>query len=221
MTQLRAAPKNLTLIIASHNIHKIREFRSMLKMISAIDVLSLVDFPNYIPPEETGSTFEENAILKAVHASTALKQWVIADDSGLIVSSIGGAPGVHSARFAGIDASDLDNRKKLLDAMQHLSDDDRAGYYECCIALASPEGLKKVSRGTCEGSILTQEKGTGGFGYDSLFVKNEYSKSFAELEESVKNRISHRRKAFDKMIPAIESLMMKTDFPGPTGVLPD
>ena len=101
MNYLRAAPRNLTLVIASHNIHKIREFRAMLKALPALDVLSLVDFPQYIPPEETGLTFEENATLKATHAATALKHWVIADDSGLVVPALGGAPGVHSARFAG------------------------------------------------------------------------------------------------------------------------
>lgn len=207
MNYLRAAPRNLTLVIASHNIHKIREFRAMLKTTPALDVLSLIDFPQYIPPEETGLTFEENATLKATHAAAALKQWVIADDSGLVVPALGGAPGLYSARFAGKDATDFDNRKKLLDAMQHLLDDDRAAYYECWIVLASPQGVKKTTHGTCEGKILSQEKGGQGFGYDPLFVKHEYNKTFAELEESVKNRISHRRKAFDKILPSIENLI--------------
>ena len=90
--------------------------------------------------------------------------------------------------------------------MQHLLEDDRGAFYECWIVLASPQGVKKVSHGTCEGSILLAERGGGGFGYDPLFVKHEYNKSFAELEESVKNRVSHRRKAFDKIRTAIESL---------------
>jgi XTP/dITP diphosphohydrolase len=202
------APKKLILVLASSNIHKIREFKAMLKPFAVLDVLSLVDFPNYIPPEETGSTFEENATLKAAHAATTLKHWVLADDSGLVVPALGGAPGVYSARFAGKDATDADNRKKLLDVMQHLLDDDRSAYYECQIVLASPQGVKKVTRGLCEGTVLTQEKGGGGFGYDPLFVKLEYNKSFAELEESVKNRVSHRRKAFDKLIPSLESLVL-------------
>ena len=181
----------------------------MLKPVSIFDVLSLIDFPNYLPPEETGATFEENAILKAVHAARELNQWVVADDSGLVVPALGGAPGVYSARYAGKDATDADNRKKLLDAMQHLLGDDRLAYYECWICLASPEGVRKTVRGTCEGKLLMQEKGGGGFGYDPLFVKHEYSKSFAELEESVKNRVSHRRKAFDKMLPYLESLTLQ------------
>lgn len=206
-----AAPKNLPLVIASHNVHKIRELRAMLKIIPSIDVLSLVDFPHYVPLEETGATFEENASTKATHAAAALKHWVIADDSGLIVPALGGAPGLYSARFAGKDATDSDNRKKLLDAMQHLLDDDRAAYFECWVVLASPQGtIKKAGRGTCEGKILQQEKGGGGFGYDPLFVKHEYSKTFAELEESIKIRISPRRKAFDKILPAIESLVAES-----------
>ncbi|MBF8262469.1 MAG: hamA [Parachlamydiales bacterium] len=208
--ETRAVPKTLTLIIASGNFHKIREFKAMLKPFTAIDILSLIDFPYYVPPEETGLTFEENATLKAVHAATALKHWVIADDSGLVVPALGGAPGVYSARFAGKDATNADNRKKLLDSMQHLLDDDRCAYYECWIVLASPQGVKKAVRGLCEGKVLTQERGGGGFGYDPLFVKHEYNKSFAELEESVKNRISHRRKAFDKIMPTIESLVAES-----------
>ncbi len=207
MSHFRATAKSVPLVIASHNIHKIREFRSMLKGIQALDVLSLVDFPHYQQPEETGLTFEENATIKATHAASALKHWVIADDSGLVVPALNGDPGLHSSRYAGKDATDSDNRKKLLDAMQHLLDDDRMAYYECWIVVASPQGVKRAGRGTCEGKILMQERGGGGFGYDPLFVKHEYSKSFAELEESVKNRISHRRKAFDKILPALESLV--------------
>jgi XTP/dITP diphosphohydrolase len=207
MNHLRAAPRSLPLVIASHNMHKIREFRSMLKALPAIDVLSLIDFPNYQPPEETGPSFEANALLKATHAASALKHWVLSDDSGLVVPALGGAPGLYSARFAGKDATDADNRKKLLDAMQHLLDEDRCAYFECYLVLASPQGVKKIGRGTCEGKILMQERGGGGFGYDPLFVKHEYSKSFAELEESIKNRVSHRRKAFDKILASIEALV--------------
>jgi len=187
-----------------------REFRSMLKGVLRIDLLGLCDFPCYVPPEETGKTFEENAVLKAVHAAQTLNRWVIADDSGLVVPALNGAPGVFSARFAGSDATDLENRKKLLDKMQHILDEDRLAFYECCIALASPSGLKKCVKGTCEGHLLARDRGGSGFGYDPLFVKHGYSKSFGELEESTKNRISHRRKALDKLIPSLDSLMSDT-----------
>lgn len=207
MSASKSNIKTFPLVLATSNIHKIREFRAMLKSVTNLDVLSLLDFPNYELPEETGTTFEENAILKATHAATALNHWVLADDSGLVVPALNGSPGVYSARYAGKNATDADNRKKLLAEMQHLMDDDRQAYYECWIVLASPQGVKKSVRGTCEGKILTLEKGRGGFGYDSLFVKHEYSKTFSELEESVKNRISHRRKAFDKIFGSLEALV--------------
>lgn len=193
----------MELLIASRNVHKVREFRSMLKGHPQLDIRSLLDFPQYTPPEETGHTFEENAILKAVHAAKALNRWTIADDSGLVVPALGGAPGVLSARYAGKDSTDKDNRRKLLQEMSSLLETSRQAYFECWIALASPEGLQKVVRGLSEGTLLTQEKGGGGFGYDCLFVKNEYGKTFAELDEETKNRISHRRKALDRLLPII------------------
>lgn len=200
-------PPVFELVIASGNIHKIRELKAMLKPLKTLDVLSLRDFPDYIPPEETGRTFEENAILKATHAATALNHWAIADDSGLVVPALNGAPGVYSARYAGLEASDLDNRKKLLEDMKHLLDEDRSAFFECCIALVSPSGAKKLVTGICEGTLLMQDRGGGGFGYDPLFIKHGYNKTFAELEEATKNRISHRRKALDKILPYLESLL--------------
>lgn len=195
----------MQLILASTNVHKIREFRSMLKGQKQFDVLSLRDFPTYHPLEETGTTFEENAIQKAEHAAQILGQWVIADDSGLVVPALGGAPGVFSARYAGPDATDTENRQKLLYEMRHLPEPDRQGYFECCLALASPEGLRKTVKGICEGNITLKERGGKGFGYDPVFVKHEYGKTFAELEEDIKNRISHRRKALDKLLLSLES----------------
>ena len=196
----------IELVIASTNMHKVREFRSLLKAFPNIDILSLSDFPSYVSPEETGSTFEENAVLKAVQAAKHLNRWVLADDSGLTVPALNGAPGIYSARYAGNDATDLENRKKLLSEMAHFMDEDRNAFYECCIAIASPEGLKKTAKGTCEGSLSLQDKGGGGFGYDPIFIKHGYHKSFAEIDESIKNRVSHRRKAFDKLLNIIETI---------------
>jgi XTP/dITP diphosphohydrolase len=188
-------------------VHKIREIKEILKDHLFIDLLSLRDFPHYDPPEETADSFKGNAILKASSAAKVLQHWAIADDSGLVVPSLNGEPGVYSARYAGKEASDADNRSKLLFKMQHLIDSDRDAYFECCFALVSPEGsLKKATCATCEGTILSQEKGGSGFGYDSLFVKEGYQKTFAELESSIKNKISHRRKALDKMLTTLESL---------------
>jgi XTP/dITP diphosphohydrolase len=206
MTKQTNQSKTITIVIASKNLHKIREVRSILGTLSNIDFLSLLDFPSYHPPEETGNTFEENAILKANHAAKALNHWTIADDSGLVVPALNSSPGIYSARYAGPNATDKDNRKKLLNEMRKLTDDDRYAYFECIIALASPHEIKKTVRGICEGTVLTQEKGSNGFGYDPLFVKHQYSKTFAELEESIKNRISHRRKALDKIKLTLETL---------------
>lgn len=210
MSSSKTPISQIELVIASTNMHKVREFKTMLKPILGFDILSLCDFPTYTPPEETGKTFEENATLKAVHAAKTLNRWVIADDSGLVVPALNGAPGIFSARYAGNDATDLENRKKLLEEMQHLMDEDRQAFFECSIALASPEGLKKCVKGTCEGILLPKDRGGGGFGYDPLFIKHGYNKTFAELGDSLKNRISHRRKALDKMIVSLESLITLT-----------
>src|ERR1700722_1773085 len=127
----------MELVIASRNIHKIREFRSILKKMVAFDLLSLNDFPQYFPPPETGATFEENAIIKAVHAARDLKRWVIADDSGLVVPALNGAPGVHPRRYAGNNATDKENRQKLRTEMRLIQEPSRQAYFECWIALAS------------------------------------------------------------------------------------
>jgi XTP/dITP diphosphohydrolase len=196
------------LVIASRNIHKIREYKNILSsLLHNIDILSLLDFPEYTPPKETGKTFEENAILKAIDAATKLNKWTLADDSGLVVPALNGAPGIYSARYAGEHATDKANRLKLLKAMKNLSDKNRTAYFECCIALSSP---KKIEKSTCayvEGEVTEKEIGGNGFGYDPIFKKHDYNKTFAQLEESLKNRISHRRKAVDKMLCAIEKIV--------------
>ena len=197
----------MEIVIASQNLHKIREFREMLKTFKRIDVLSLLNFPHYQPPSEQGKSFQENAQLKATHAATALQKLVLADDTGLIVPAIGGAPGIFSNRNAGENSTDGENRKKLLDSMQHLSDQGRLAYYECCLVLADSSKIIKTSTGTCEGSILTKERGRNGFSYDPLFMKTDYDKTFGEIEEATKIRISHRRKAFEKLLPTLETLL--------------
>jgi XTP/dITP diphosphohydrolase len=195
----------MELVIATTNIHKIREFRSLLKPFG-LDVLSLRDFPSYIPPEETGETFESNALIKAKSAAAYTGKWCLADDSGLIVPALKGAPGVHSARYAGPEATDRENYLKLLSAMKNLHDTERFAYFECAIVLASPDGTTKYFSGICEGSIVEESRGRNGFSYDTVFRKHEYNKTFAELDEDIKNRISHRRKAFDKALLFIETL---------------
>jgi XTP/dITP diphosphohydrolase len=197
----------MIIVIGSHNLHKIREIRSMFKQLKNIDLLSLLNFPDYVPAEEASEgNLKDIAIAKAERAAKSLNHWVLADDSGLFVPAIGGAPGINSRRYACEDATDSENRQKLLGEMKDLKEIQRSAYYECCLALASPEGLKKSVSGTCQGYISTEERGRNGFGYDSIFVKNEYSKTFAEMEDSHKNRISHRWKAFEKLLPTLETI---------------
>lgn len=199
--------RKLQIVIASQNVHKIHELRSMLSTLPWLDVLSLMDFPNYHPSEEKGDSFQMIAIDKATNCAKALNMWALADDSGLVVPALGGEPGIYSSRYAGNHATDIDNRKKLLEKMHHLVDVDRNAYLTCALALASPDGLKKSVMATCEGIILQEDRKGGGFGYDSIFIKHDYHKTFAELKED-KNRISHRRKAFDKLLPTLESLAL-------------
>ncbi|MFZ0564849.1 MAG: XTP/dITP diphosphatase [Chlamydiales bacterium] len=201
----------MDLVIATTNGHKIRELRAILKPYAHLDIYSLLDFPNYAPPKETGKTFEENAILKATHAAQALNKWAMADDSGLVVPALGGAPGVISARYAGEEATDRDNRKKLLKQMETFEGVLRSAYFECYIALASPEGLKKCVKGICEGEITVQERGGHGFGYDPIFFKHDYNKTFGQLEESIKNLVSHRAKALEKLLPFLETLAQEEE----------
>lgn len=196
----------MEIVLATTNSHKVREFKDMLKLFPQLEVLTLHHFPGYEVPKETASTFQDNAIIKAEHAAKTLQKWVLADDSGLVVPSLQGQPGILSRRYAGPQATDAENRKKLLQAMQGFDMLKRAAYYECSLAISSPGGLKKCVTGICEGFISIEEKGRNGFGYDPLFVKNDYDKTFAELEEATKNRISHRRKAFERLTSFLETL---------------
>lgn len=197
----------MDLVLATTNMHKIREYRDLLKSFPHLELLSLVQFSHYQQPVEDGTTFAENAELKAVDAAKKLNKWVLADDSGLVVPALNGFPGVISALYAGLGATDAENRKKLLNEMSHLKNqDERSAYFECCIVIANPEGVKKIVTGRCEGHILTEPQGRNGFGYDCLFVKNEYEKTFAELDEATKNRISHRSKAFERIKVYLEML---------------
>ena len=196
----------MEIILATANLHKIREFRDMFKSLTHIDIISLHQFNDYYAPEETGSTFKENALLKAEHAAKELNHWVLADDSGLVVPALSGEPGIRSRRYAGEEATDLENRQKLIDAMKHLGEHERTAYYECCLTLAHPSGITKSAEGTCEGMIIQEPRGRNGFGYDSLFIKSDYDKTFAEIDETVKNKISHRRKAFERLLTFLETL---------------
>ncbi len=196
----------MELVFVSQNVHEIRELRDMLKVIPHLEILTLHHFPQYDPPGDHGATFQDNAITKAEHAAQHLQKWVIAEDSGLIVPALKNAPGIFSDCYAGLEATEVENRRKLLQEMKHLLDLERSAYYECAIALASPTGVKKHATGICEGSISVEERGRHGFSYDPIFIKNDYEKTFGELDESIKNRISHRRKAIERLLVFLTNL---------------
>lgn len=196
----------MEILLASNNLHKMREFRDMFRSLTHIELISLHQFHHYASPEEIGVTFRENAILKAEHAAKQLNTWVLADDSGLVVPALQGEPGVKSKRYAGLNATDSENLQKLLKAMKNLHGQARTAYFECCLAIANPSGVKKCVEGICEGHIIQEPRGRYGFGYDSLFIKNDYEKTFAELNDTIKNRISHRRKAFERLLTFLETL---------------
>jgi XTP/dITP diphosphohydrolase len=149
--------------------------------------------------EETGETFEENASLKALAASAHFEGWVLADDSGLEVDALGGAPGVRSARFSGEGATDASNRALLLEKLAGIPEDQRSARFRCVIALARGGEVLAHFSGSVEGAIIASEKGEGGFGYDPLFVPVGFSETFAELSAETKNRLSHRGRALAEM----------------------
>ena len=189
----------LSLCLATRNAHKTREFAEMLGAEVALEDLSA--HPEIEEVIEDGATFAENARLKAVSVSRLLPGFVLADDSGLEVDSLGGGPGLWSARFAGAGASDEANRRKLLEELAALEPDAaRTARFCCVLALARVGVVLATFEGTAAGEIVRQARGAAGFGYDPLFRPNEFSKTFAELPAATKNSISHRGRAVTKMI---------------------
>lgn len=182
-------------IIASRNQGKIEEISNMLAKYG-IDAVSRDEFgvPKF-EVEETGSTFEENSLLKAETIMSMVNMPVIADDSGLEVYALGGAPGVYSARYAGEGCTMQDNRDKMLFELGDIPDEKRTARFATVITLLYPDGEKLVARGECEGKIIAEERGEKGFGYDPIFVPFGYDITFAEMSQEEKNAISHRGKA--------------------------
>lgn len=188
----------MKLVLATRNQGKVREIGEMLKDQNGIQLLSLRSYPDAPDVVEDGKTYEENAIKKAAALAEYTGHLTIADDSGLEVDALGGAPGVHSARYAGEDASDQDRILKLLDALHNTPDDRRSGRFICAVAIAEPLTQAQVVRGVCEGQIIRKPRGGSGFGYDPIFVPVGYDKTFAELGDEIKNQISHRAEALGK-----------------------
>ena len=183
----------MRLLIATRNAHKTAEIAAILG--SAWEVSDLHAHPDVTSPEETGGTFAENAAIKALAASRVFDGWVLADDSGLEVDALAGAPGVRSARYAGPGATDADNRAKLLRALEGVRGKARSARFRCAMALARAGEVLGTFDGAIEGIIVNGERGEGGFGYDALFVPEGHCETFAQLPPSTKNALSHRARA--------------------------
>ncbi|MDE2998362.1 MAG: XTP/dITP diphosphatase [Gemmatimonadota bacterium] len=181
------------LTVATKNPGKLREIREILG--SEARLLSLADFPDVGDIVEDGRTFEANAIKKALAVASQTGHVSLADDSGLEVDALDGAPGVYSARFAGEKATDEQNNRKLLRLLEDVPDAQRTARFRCVIAVGAPDGSVQTAEGTAEGRILHSPRGTGGFGYDPLFLVSGLRRTFAELPSEEKNRISHRGNA--------------------------
>jgi len=192
------------LMLATTNPGKVREFRTLLGQYEGLAHLMLLtpsDWPEPLPEvEETGATFAENARLKAVALAQATGMTALADDSGLCVDALGGEPGLHSARWAGVGVSDADRNARLLARLSGVPAERRAARYVCVVSLAGPDGGSIEAEGTCEGAILEAPRGVSGFGYDPLFLVPEFGRTMAELTEEEKNRISHRAMALQALL---------------------
>lgn len=186
------------LVIATKNPGKAKEFATIFEP-KGYKVKTLLDYPDIPDVEETGTTFEENARLKAETIAEFLQTMVLADDSGLCVDALNGAPGVYSARYAGVPKSDAANNAKLLAELGEYPNKSRSAHFHCCLVMAWPHAKSLVVEGRCDGEIARFPSGSEGFGYDPLFVVPEYGKTFAELGMDVKNTISHRAKAVEAL----------------------
>jgi XTP/dITP diphosphohydrolase len=201
-----AQSKPIHLCVASSNEGKLREYRALAPFAGAsVDLASLPNFAALPKFEEAANTFGENAMGKALHYSHFAEGLVIADDSGLVVPALGGAPGVHSARYAGPDASDADRICKLLDAMRGKKGADRHARFVCVVALAERGEARGVFSASAEGELLDAPRGEGGFGYDPIFFFPDLGKTYAEITREEKNRHSHRGKTFRKALEFLVS----------------
>ena len=187
--------KMKSIVIETKNKGKIIELKKALEGLN-ISILSLSDFPECPDSPETGQTFEENASQKAIYYSKYTGYPCLADDSGLEVEALNGAPGIYSARYAGEDATDEKNNSKLLDELLNVPIENRKGRFYCSLAFANQDKVLNIFSGICEGIIQLGSQGNGGFGYDPLFYIPELQKTIAELSVEDKQRISHRGKAF-------------------------
>ena len=195
------------IVIATHNMGKLREYRDLLGDLP-VALVSLADLGLTESPEETGSSFEENARLKALAYARAAGLLTLADDSGLEVDALGGAPGIHSARYGGGEAPNDEARYRLLlNNLAHVPGPERTARFRCVVALAAPQGEIYMAEGRCEGRIGYGPVGEHGFGYDPVFIVAGRDVTMAQLPPEEKNRISHRARALQAIRPALTRLL--------------
>jgi XTP/dITP diphosphohydrolase len=195
------------LVVGTRNPKKREEILEILGDLP-IEVRDLTAWPDAPEVVEDGTTFEENARKKAVELSRHLKHWVLGEDSGLVVPVLNGRPGVYSARYAGKQGDDAANNARLLAELAPLPDDRPAAYYDCSVVVADPSGeVRAAAEGRCHGVITREGRGSGGFGYDPLFLIPEYHRTFGELSARVKHALSHRGRALARLRPALRGLL--------------
>lgn len=194
------------LVLATGNKGKIEEFQALLGDMD-ITVRSMKEFSGIGPIVEKGASFEENALIKARAVCRATGKPAMADDSGLVVDALNGAPGIYSARYAGEPCDDAANNEKLLREMEGIPEEKRTGGFYCAIALVFPDGTEEVMNGYCPGVILESARGNGGFGYDPVFYVPQFAKTFGELSMEEKNSISHRGIANRKAVEVLARRM--------------
>ena len=188
------------ILIATKNENKTRELGELLSN-SSFTLKNLSKIPNISEVEETGKTFTENAVLKAALYALQTKMWALADDSGLEVEALGGAPGVYSARYAGELATDEERINKLLHELKSAIDEQRRAKFVCAMAVSDEKGkIRFIAEGVCNGRIAVKPSGTNGFGYDPVFVPDGFDQTFGEISAEIKQKISHRARATAKII---------------------
>lgn len=197
------------ILLATANRGKIKEIKHILEGLD-LDIVTLDDYPGLSLPPEEGSTFRENALIKARGAALKTGVAVLADDSGLEVDFLGGRPGIRSARYAGTGASDKENWLKLLKELDGVDWEKRRARFRCAVALVWPDGGEEVFEGSFEGVILGEPRGVNGFGYDPVFFIPEMGKTAAELTPNEKNSVSHRAKALEKLKDRLENRYKKS-----------
>jgi XTP/dITP diphosphohydrolase len=198
----------IRIVLATRNPNKVDEIRAALR-VPGIRFVGLEEFPRAPEVEEDGDTFEANAVKKALVTTAMTGLPALADDSGLWVDAIGGEPGVQSARYAGLGAGDAANRALLLRRLRGVAPERRTARFLCVLALALPDDGVQTCEGTCDGRILDAERGTGGFGYDPLFVPEGETRTFAEMSRDEKAELSHRGRALRAAVPLLEGILSR------------